>query len=102
MEQFGDLGKSMKVLLELPLRHQKQHDQCDRLVVKRVKIDAFLRAPESTHDIVNEVCRSVREPNAEPNSRAHRGFALFYDSNDGVAMLGLNLACRHQVPNEFI
>ena len=41
MQEFGDVGQGVEMLLKLALRDEKQHDEINRLVVERVEIDAF-------------------------------------------------------------
>src|SRR6266446_4320020 len=41
VEEFRNVGQSMKMLLELALRHQKEHDQIDGLIVQRIEVHAF-------------------------------------------------------------
>jgi len=42
VQEFGDVGQCVKVLLKLALRHEEQHDELHRLIVERVKAHARL------------------------------------------------------------
>ena len=41
VQQLGDLGERMKVLLKLALRNKEEDHQGDRLVIERVEINAI-------------------------------------------------------------
>ena len=43
------------MFLELALGNQKQHDELDRLIVKRVEVDALFRAAKRADDLVNQI-----------------------------------------------
>ena len=47
MEEFGDVGQRMKMLLELALGHQEEHDEVDGLIVQGVEIDALSERPRA-------------------------------------------------------
>ena len=53
MEELGNIGQGVKMLLKLALRHKEQHDQLHRLVVERIEVDAGFRAAERTDDFIN-------------------------------------------------
>ena len=55
MEQLGDVGEGVEMFLKLALGNQKQHDEFDRLVIKRVEVDALFRAAERADDLVNQI-----------------------------------------------
>src|SRR3954469_11228460 len=92
VKELGDIGKSVKVLLKLALRHEEEHDKINRLVVERVEIDALLGASQSANDLVNEIGGGMRNANTETNPCAHGGLALFDNRRNSVVMLGLDLA----------
>ena len=41
VQEFGNVRQRMKVFLKLTLRYEKQHDEVHRLIIERVKVDAF-------------------------------------------------------------
>jgi hypothetical protein len=42
VQNLGDVGEGVKMLLKLALGHQEKHDEVHWLVVKRVKVDTVL------------------------------------------------------------
>ena len=41
VQQLGNIGEGMQMLLELALWHQKEHDQVDGLIIQRIEADSF-------------------------------------------------------------
>src|SRR6267154_1066013 len=62
MQQLGDIRERMKMLLKLPLRHQEQHHQVNRLIVQRIKIDPLLRPPKRSYHLIDQVRGRMRNP----------------------------------------
>ena len=102
VQQLGDIGQGVEMLLELALRHQEEHDQVDRLVVQGIEVDAFLRAAQRADHFIDQIRRGVRDADAEADAGAHGGLALLDHRRDGVVMFGLDLAGRHQVVDQLI
>lgn len=48
VKELCDVGQSVEMLLELPLRDKKEHDEIDRLVVEGIEVDALSRTAQST------------------------------------------------------
>ncbi len=46
MEQFGEIGQRVQMLLELALRHEKQHHQIDRFF----RISSLAQSAAVAHD----------------------------------------------------
>ena len=88
VQQLGDVGQGVEVLLELALRHQEEHDQVDRLVVQGVEVHALLRAAQRADHLVDQVGRGVRDADAKADAGAHGGLALLDHRGDGLAMFG--------------
>jgi len=102
VEEFGDIGESVEVFLELALGNEEKHDEIDRLVVEGIEIDAFFGAPKSANDFIDEIGRGMGNTNAETDASAHRRFALFDDGGDGVVMFGFDFARGDEVVNELV
>ena len=56
MQELGNIGQRMQVLLELALGNQKEHDEIYRLIVQGVKTVSLFRAPQRADDFVNQIC----------------------------------------------
>src|SRR5207302_4164324 len=55
VQQLGDIGQRVQVLLELALRDQKKHHQIHGLIIEGVKTDSLFRAAQRTNDFMNQV-----------------------------------------------
>ena len=102
VKNLGDVGECVEVFLELTLGNEEKHDEIYRLIVERIEVDAFLRATESTNDFRNQIGGRVRNPDAEPDARAHGSFALLDHSGDGLAMLWLDFSRGDKVVDKFV
>lgn len=102
VKKLGDIGEGMEMLLELALGNEKEHDEIDRLIIERIKIDALFGTAKGADDLVNEIGGGVGNANAETNPGAHGGFALFDDRSDLVPVLGLDLAAIDKAADQFI
>src|SRR5215472_11588110 len=78
VEELGNVGERVKMLLKLTLRHEEQHDELDRLVVERIEVDPFLGTAQRADDFVNQVRRSVRDTDAEADAGTHGRLAFLY------------------------
>src|SRR5512138_1610868 len=76
VQQLGDLGERVEMLLKLALGNEEEHDERDRLVVERVEVDALLRPAKGANDFTDQVGRGVRNANAKPDARAHGSLSL--------------------------
>src|ERR1035441_4015917 len=59
VEELGDIGQGVKVLLKLTLRHEEEHDQLDRLIVQGIEVDACLRAAQGADYFADQVGPSM-------------------------------------------
>ena len=88
VKKLGDVGQGVKMFLELALRHQEKHDQIDRLIVQRVKIDPVGGTAQRADDFLDQIGRGMGNADAETNAGAHGRLALLDHGDDGVAVLG--------------
>lgn len=102
VEEFGNFGEGVEVLLELALRNQEKHNQIDWLVIESIEVDSFFRAAEGADDLVDQISGGVWNANAETNPRAHRGLALLHDGGDGLPVLRFNFRGTYQNTNQLI
>ncbi len=102
VEEFGDVGEGVKVLLKLALGNEEEHDEIHRLVIERIEINTLFRAAERAHHLVNEISRGVRDADSKANARTHRGFPLFDHGRDGIVMLGLDFARGDEIVDKLI
>src|SRR5262249_16233765 len=102
VEQLGNVGKRVQMLLKLALRDKEKHDQIHRLVVQGVEINSPFRAAQSAHDLVDQIGRGMRYSDAKADPRAHGGLPLFDYLRNGLMVLGLDFAGSDQVIDEFV
>ncbi len=102
VKNLGDVGERVEMFLELTLGNEEKHDEIYRLIIERVEVDSFLRATQRTDDFGNQIGGGVRDADAESDTGAHGSLSLLDDSGDGLAMLGLDFSCGHEVVDEFI
>ncbi len=69
MEQLGNIGQGVKVLLELPLGDQKKHDQIDRLIIQRVKINPLRERPKRPDHFLDQIGGGMRDADAKADAR---------------------------------
>jgi hypothetical protein len=82
--------------LELVFRHDKQNDEPHRRIVERVEINALLRAAKGGNDALYTVRGSMRDGDAESNSRAHRLLAIAEGGQNRLAIRLLDVASAHK------
>ena len=71
MEQLGEIGQRVQMLLKLALRHQKQHHQIDWFAVQRVKLNSFARTSNRPDHFTNQIGGRVWYSDAHPDASAH-------------------------------
>jgi len=96
MQQLGQIGQRMQVLLELALWDEEQHHQMDWFTIQSFELNPFTRTSESSDDFRNEFGRSMRYSDTRSDSRAHRGFTFLNARQNCVPVLGLNLAMGYK------
>src|SRR6266850_5493318 len=70
VQELGNISQRVKMFLELALGNQEQHDQVNGLIVQRVEVDALLGPAKRAHHFVDQVRRSMRNPDTEPDAGA--------------------------------
>ena len=90
------------MLLHLTLWYKIQEHQIDGLTVQSVELNTFPRTANYSHHFANQIGRGVRNSDALPDSRAHRGFALYDAHRDCFPVLGLDLVNGHQMVDQLI
>src|SRR5437016_2510241 len=90
------------MLLYLTLWYKIQEHQVDGLTVQSVELNTLPRTANYPHHVANQIGRGVRNSNAVPDSRAHRGFALYDAHRDCFPVLGLDLVNGHQMVDQLI
>lgn len=102
VKNLGDVGEGVKMLLKLTLGHEKEHDEVYRLIIEGVEVDALFGSPQCADDFRNQRGGGVRNPDAEPDARAH-GFLAFLDHfRDGGLMFRLDFSRRDEIVDQFV
>ena len=102
VQKLGNIRERVEMFLELPLWHQKQHDEIYRLIVQRIEIDSLARTTKRADDFLDQIRAGVGDANAEADTRAHGRLALLHYSGDGIVMLGFDLAGRDEVVDQLV
>jgi hypothetical protein len=102
LQQLGDSGHSMQVLLKFFLRNQKKHDETDGLAVQGIKRDPVFRPSQCDDQLRNQIRRSVRNADAEPDAGAHGLLAFPHRAADGVKVFRLDCAGLRQPSEKFV
>ena len=59
-------------------------------------------AAECADDFVDQICRGMRDADAEPNARAHGGFPFLDGGGDGVAVFRRNFARCDEIAHQLV
>src|ERR1700704_1215007 len=78
--------------LKLVLWHDEQNNKLNRRVIQRVKLDSGGGTPESGHDFVQLIGRTMRNGNAKSDTGAHGFLPLFQGSQNAVSSVRPDLA----------
>lgn len=102
VQQLGDVGQRVQVLLKLALRHEEEHHQIHRLIVQRVEIAAFAGAAQRADDFGDQIGGGMRNSDSEANAGAHLRVALLDHGSDGLAVLGFDSSRSDEVADQFV
>ena len=68
MKSLGNFSQRVQVLLKLALRHEEKHHEIDGLIIEGVEIHSRSRTSQGANDLMDQVGRSVRNPNAKTDA----------------------------------
>ena len=102
VQQLGQIGQCVHMLSKFTLGHEEQDHEVDGFAVESVELNSFPRASNHYNHVTNQIGRCMRQPEAEPNARAHGGFTLFDARRDSVTMLGLDLVISDESGDQFV
>ena len=98
-EEPSDISNGVQVLLEAPLRHEEEENECYRLAVEGVEGDSLLGAAQGGDGLGDCVGSGVWNTDAETDAGAHGAFAFENGAGDCFAMRGLH-RCGFDKPVE--
>lgn len=102
MQELGNVGQGVKMLLELTLGHKKQHDEIDGLIIQGIKINPFDRTSEGSDDFVDQIGGGMGDTDAKADAGAHRTFPLLHYCRNLVAVFGFDFSCSDKIVDKFI
>ena len=99
MQEFGDGGQRVEMLLELVSRHKEEDDGARRLSVDGFKWNAIGGSAQSDNEIGNQISRRMRNGDTLSNPSGNERFTLAQAGDDGGLMLRFNLLIDNKAPH---
>ena len=102
LEELGDAGHGVEVLLELALRHEEEDHEADRLAVECIEGDTTAGATQGGDGLGNAIGSGVGDADAVADAGAHGLFALTDHGADAGAVGWVNRVGFDELVEELI